>query len=240
MQFPNPLTRGRLLRRYKRFLADIELEDGGEIVAHCANPGSMMGLAEPGSRVWLSANTNPKAKLDWRWELVRAAGGALVGINTARPNRVGEEAIAAGAIAELTGYASLRREVRYGVNSRIDILLEDGGRPPCYVEIKSVTLRRPGGAHPGAAEVPDAVTRRGAKHLAELANVVEDGGRAVMLYLVQRDDCDHFRVADDIDPDYALALAQARRCGVESLCYACRISPQGIELAEALPLTLVE
>jgi sugar fermentation stimulation protein A len=240
MRFPTPLTRGRLVRRYKRFLADIELDEGGEIVAHCANPGSMIGLAEPGAEVWLSANTNPRAKLDWRWELVRAAGGALVGINTARPNRVGAEAIAAGAIPELVGYESLRREVEYGVNSRIDLLLEDGDRPPCYVEIKSVTLRRPGGAHPGAAEFPDAVTRRGAKHLAELSDVVDTGGRAIMLYLVQRDDCDHFRVAADIDPDYALALVRARRRGVESLCYACRISPEGIELAEALPLALVE
>lgn len=193
MEFPSPLSRGRLLRRYKRFLADIELESGGEIVAHCANPGSMMGLAEPGSEVWLSPNTNPKAKLDWRWELVRVAGDYLVCINTAHPNRVGEEAIAAGAIPDLTGYGSLRREVKYGANSRIDILLEDPGRPPCYVEIKSVTLRRPDGAHPTAAEFPDAVTKRGAKHLMELANVAENGGRAVMLYLVQRGDCDHFR-----------------------------------------------
>ena len=238
MRFPNILTRGRLVRRYKRFLADITLDSGEEITAHCANPGSMMGLAEPGSEVWLSPNTNPKAKLDWRWELVRTGEGILVCINTGHPNRVATEAIEAGAIPELAGYATLRREVKYGVNSRIDILLEDDARPACYVEIKSVTLRRPGGDHPSAAEFPDAVTRRGAKHLAELADVVDAGGRAVMLYLVQRGDCDHFRVAADIDPVYAAALGEARHRGVEALCHACDVTPEGIEIAQALPLAL--
>ncbi len=238
MIFSTPLTRGRLLRRYKRFLSDIELDSGEEIVAHCANPGSMMGLAEPGSEVWLSPNTNPKAKLDWRWELVRTGGGDLVCINTAHPNRIGEEAIGAGAIPGLAGYASLRREVKYGQNSRIDILLEDDGRPPCYVEIKSVTLRRPDGDHPTAAEFPDAVTKRGAKHLMELAEVAENGGRAVMLYLAQRNDCDHFRVAADIDPGYAAALAEAGNRGVEALCYACDVAPDGIRIDRPLPLVL--
>jgi len=238
MEFPSPLTRGTLLRRYKRFLSDIALESGEEIVAHCANPGSMMGLAEPGSEVWLSPNTNPKAKLDWRWELVRTAGGDLVCINTAHPNRIGEEAIAASAIPELAGYASLRREVKYGANSRIDILLEDGARPPCYVEIKSVTLRRPDGANPTAAEFPDAVTKRGAKHLAELADMVDSGARAAMLYLVQRNDCDHFRVAADIDPGYAAALAEARNRGVEAFCHACDVTPEGIQIDRPLPLAI--
>lgn len=237
MEFPSPLVRGVLLRRYKRFLADIELDDGGgEILAHCANPGSMMGLAEPGSEVWLSPNTNPKAKLDWRWELVRVGGGDLVCINTAHANRVGEEAIGAGEIPELAGYASLRREVKYGQNSRIDILLEDDARPPCYVEIKSVTLRRPEGAHPGAAEFPDSVTKRGAKHLAELAAMVDSGARAAMLYLVQRGDCDRFRLAADIDPGYAAAMADARNRGVEALCYACDITQHNIEIGGALPV----
>ncbi len=238
MKFPTPLTSGRLLRRYKRFLSDIELESGEEIVAHCANPGSMMGLAEPGSEVWLSPNTNPKAKLDWRWELVRTDGGDLVCINTAHPNRIGEEAIGTGAIPELAGYGSLRREVKYGRNSRIDILLEDDARPPCYIEIKSVTLRRPDGDHATAAEFPDAVTKRGAKHLAELADMVDSGARAVMLYLAQRNDCDHFRVAADIDPGYAAALAEARNRGVEALCYACDIAPDGIRIDRPLPLEL--
>ncbi len=240
MRFPFPLVRGRLVRRYKRFLADIELDETGEeVIAHCANPGSMMGLAEPGSAVWLSPNANPKAKLDWRWELVRAGGDHLVCINTAWPNRVAEEAIGAGAIAELAGYGSLRREVKYGANSRIDILLEDAARPPCFVEIKSVTLRRPDGAHPTAAEFPDAVTKRGAKHLTELAGVAGNGGRAVMLYLVQRGDCDRFRVAADIDPAYAQAMAEARRRGVEALCYACEVTPEGVEIGGALPVVPV-
>ena len=237
MQFPAPLVRGTLLRRYKRFLADITLESGAEILAHCANPGSMMGLAEPGSEVWLSPNTNPKAKLDWRWELVRV-GGDLVCINTAHANRVGEEAIGAGEIPELAGYASLRREVKYGQNSRIDILLEDDARPPCYVEIKSVTLRRPDGAHPGAAQFPDSVTKRGAKHLAELANMVDSGARAAMLYLVQRGDCDHFRLAADIDPAYAAAMTDARARGVEALCHECGVTPRGIEIARPMKITI--
>ena len=236
MQFPNPLARGRLIRRYKRFLADIELEEGGQIIAHCANPGSMMGLAEPGSEVWLSPNTNAKAKLDWRWELVRTDAETLVCINTAHPNRVAEEAIASGATPELAGYESLRREVKYGANSRIDLLLENGSRPPCYVEVKSVTLRRPDGSHASAAEFPDAVTRRGAKHLMELANMAERGDRAVMLYLVQRGDCDHFRVAADIDPAYAAAMEQALRRGVEALCRECDVTVEGITLGRALPV----
>jgi len=238
VKFPTPLTKGRLLRRYKRFLADIMLDGGEEITAHCANPGSMMGLAEPGSEVWLSPNTNPKAKLDWRWELVRTTGDHLVCINTAHPNRIGEEAIGDGAIPELAGYASLRREVKYGQNSRIDILLEDDARPPCYVEIKSVTLHRPLGGHASAAEFPDAVTKRGAKHLGELADMVDTGARAVMLYLAQRNDCDHFRIAADIDPAYAAAMAEARARGVEALCYACDITPEGIWIDRPLPLVL--
>jgi len=235
MLFPAALTRGTLIRRYKRFLADVDLDTGETVTAHCANPGSMMGLMEPGSEVWLSRNANPKAKLDWRWELVRTGEGHLVCINTAWPNRVAEEALAAGAIQELAGYESLRREVKYGANSRIDILLEDPARPPCYVEIKSVTLRRPGGAHPTAAEFPDAVTTRGAKHLAELAAVAGNGGRAVMLYLVQRGDCDRFRVADDIDPDYAAAMGDAHGRGVEVLCRRCDVTQDGIAIGPALP-----
>ncbi len=238
MDFPAPLTRGTLLRRYKRFLADIVLEDGAEIIAHCANPGSMMGLAEPGAEVFLSRNSNPKAKLDWRWELVRTAGGHLVCINTGRPNMVAEEAIAAGAIPELAGYESLRREVGYGNGSRIDILLEGAGRPPCYVEIKSVTLRRPDGINPTAAEFPDAVTKRGTKHLGELAETAETGARAVMLYLVQRGDCDHFRPAADIDPSYAGAMDDARRRGIEVLCYQCDVTRRGIAIGKALPVAL--
>ena len=236
MLFPVPLVRGTLIRRYKRFLSDVTL--GGETVtAHVANPGSMIGLAEPGSEVWLSPNTNPKAKLAWRWELVRI-GGHLVGVNTAHPNRLIEEAIAAGAIAELTGYTVCRREVRYGINSRIDLLLEGDGRPPCYVEIKCVNLRRGMAGRETAAEFPDAVTKRGAKHLAELGEMAAVGARAVMLYVVQRGDCDHFRIAEDIDPAYAAALTAARARGVEALCYACDMRLDGMGVGKPMPLAL--
>jgi sugar fermentation stimulation protein A len=237
VQFPTPLTRGTLIRRYKRFLSDVELDGVGPVTAHVANPGSMIGLTEPGSDVWLSPNTNPKAKLAWRWELVRV-GDYLVGVNTAHPNRLIEDAIGAGVLEPLAGYAICRREVRYGQNSRIDLLLEDGARPPCYVEIKNVNLRRALPGRETAAEFPDAVTKRGAKHLVELGEMVATGARAVMLYLVQRGDCDHFRIAEDIDPTYAAALAVARTQGVETLCYACDMRLDGIDVAGALPLEI--
>ncbi|MCR9220864.1 MAG: DNA/RNA nuclease SfsA [Alphaproteobacteria bacterium] len=240
MRYAEPLVEGRLIRRYKRFLADVDL--AGEVVtAHCGNPGSMMGLAAAGSPVWLSRNGNPKAKLDWRWEIAtQAVDGAAqtVGINTGLANRLAEEAVAAGRIAPLAGYETLRREVKYGQSSRIDLLLEDPERPPCYVEVKSVTLRRPEGRAAGAAEFPDAVTARGAKHLAELSDMADAGARAVMLYLVQRADCTHLRIADDIDPAYAAALKRAREAGVETLCYDCVVTPDGIELRDALPMAV--
>lgn len=237
MQFPDPLVRGTLIQRYKRFLSDIEMEGGETITAHVANPGSMIGLAEPGSEVWLSPNRNPKAKLDWRWELVRV-GDHLVGVNTSHPNKLVEEAIARDGVTELTGYDTLRREVKYGQNSRIDILLEDSAKPDCYVEIKNVNLKR---AQPGretAAEFPDAVTKRGAKHLVELSDMVAEGHRAVMLYLVQRGDCDHLCIAGDIDPGYAEALDAATAAGVEVLCYVCDMRRDGIDVASALPVKL--
>jgi sugar fermentation stimulation protein A len=232
MRFPDPLIQGTLIRRYKRFLADVELDGGEAVTAHCANSGSMMGVAEPGAEVWLSPARNPDRKLRYSWELIRVGDG-LVGIHTGHPNRIVEEAVRAGRIEELAGYAEVRREVRYGKNSRIDLLLEDAGRPPCYVEIKNVTLKRD-----GRAEFPDAVTARGTKHLGELANVVRDGGRSVMFYLVQREDCDVFGVAADIDPTYAAALDEARAAGVEVLCRACRLTTDAIELDRPLPLDL--
>ncbi len=233
MKFPDPLIRGVLVKRYKRFLADITLESGEIITAHCANSGSMMGLKEPGAEAWLSPARNPKRKLKYTWELVRSGDG-LVGINTSLPNAIVSEAINGGAIAELAGYDTLRREVKYGKNSRIDILLESEDRAPCYVEIKSVTLKREN----GLAEFPDAVTARGTKHLGELSDMVADGGRAVMLYLVQREDCGRFAIAEDIDPTYASALNAARAAGVETLCRVCRVTPALIELDRSLPLDL--
>lgn len=222
MEFESPLIKGQLIKRYKRFLADVALEDGQIVTAHCANPGSMMGLKAPGSTVWLSANTNPKAKLPYRWEIVEA-DGTMVGINTAHPNRIVEEAVLAGLVPEVSGYNQLRREVKYGENSRIDILLEGPGI--CYLEVKNVTLRRE-----NAAQFPDAVTARGAKHLRELGEMVNAGHRAVMLFLVQRADCDYLSLAEDIDPAYCAAMIDARAQGVEVLAYWCKVTPQHIKL----------
>ncbi|HJN04657.1 MAG TPA: DNA/RNA nuclease SfsA [Alphaproteobacteria bacterium] len=232
MDFETPLLPGTLVKRYKRFLADVDLGGGGLVTAHCANPGSMTGLTEPGSEVWLSPATNPKRKLKYTWELIRPPGGsALVGINTMRPNAIAEEAIGDGLVAELAGFSEIRREVRYGRNSRIDLLLESPDRPPCYVEIKNVHLSR----QSGLAEFPDSVTVRGTKHLHELADMAASGARAVMFYLVQRDDCDSFAPAADIDPTYAETLAEVRPRGVEAICYACRLSPQSISVERRLP-----
>ena len=230
MRFPDPLLPGTLVRRYKRFLSDVTLASGTEVTAHCANPGSMLGLAEPGAAVWLSPARNPGRKLRFTWELVRIGEG-LVGVNTAHPNRIVEQAVNTQAIPELTGYAAARREVKYGSNSRIDLLLRSDGRADCYVEIKSVTLRR----H-GPAEFPDAVTARGTKHLGALSEMVRGGARAVMFYLVQRGDCRAFTIAADIDPKYAEAFAAARAQGVEVICYACRLTTEAIEIAGKLPV----
>ncbi|MSP84110.1 MAG: DNA/RNA nuclease SfsA [Alphaproteobacteria bacterium] len=231
MKFPLPLQPARLVRRYKRFLSDHALPDGRIVVAHCPNPGSMLGLDAPGSETWLSPAPYPERKLAFTWEMIRVGRG-LVGIHTGHPNALVTEGIVSGRIPELTGYATLKREVRYGVNSRIDVLLTDGERPPCYVEVKNVHLKR----KPGLAEFPDCVTARGAKHLAELGRVVAAGGRAVMLYLVQRRDCRSFQIAADIDPGYAEALALARAAGVETLCYQCNVNHRAITLDRPLPM----
>lgn len=232
MQFDRPLALGTLLRRYKRFLADVRMDDGAEITAHCANTGSMKGCAAEGSRVALSHYPDSGRKLPWSWELVDVEG-AWVGINTARPNRVVEGAIASGRIGPLRGYPSLRREVKYGTNSRIDLLLEGDGKPPCYVEVKNVTLKAG-----RQAVFPDAVTERGAKHLDELEQVVADGGRAVMFFLVNRGDCGSFAPADDIDPHYGATLRRVAGNGVELLAYRARPDLSGIEIEKKIPLRL--
>jgi sugar fermentation stimulation protein A len=228
MQFRAPLVRGRLVQRYKRFLADVTLEDGSTVTAHCANPGAMLGLKASGSVVWLAPAINPKAKLGWSWELIEAdlpGGQQLVGINTAHPNRLAEEAILDGTITELSGFASLRREVAYGTNSRVDIVLSGSDRPDCYVEVKNCHLMR----EAGLAEFPDSVTARGAKHLAELAHMVASGHRAVMVFVVQMQ-ADRFALADDIDPAYAKAFALATAAGVETIVYGCNITTDEIRL----------
>lgn len=232
MQFTQPLIRGTLIKRYKRFLADVTLDDGTVVTAHTANSGSMMGCCDPGSEVWLSESDNPNRKLKYTWELVRVGSG-LVGINTSVPNALVFDACASGAIPELCGYDTVRREVKYGKNSRIDVLLEKATGERCYVEVKNVTLARD-----GYAEFPDAVTTRGAKHLVEMTDMVAEGHRAVMVYLVQREDCTRFRVATDIDPAYGDALALARSRGVEAICLSCTVTPEAITVTGTLPLDL--
>jgi sugar fermentation stimulation protein A len=235
MRFAAPLIPATLVKRYKRFLADVVLPSGETITAHCANPGSMIGLAPPGARVWLSKSDNPNRKLAHSWELIEVdlgGGPELVGINTAHPNALAGEALAAGAIPELAGYGTIRREVRYGENSRVDFLLEDPRRPSCYLEIKNVHLMR----RPGLAEFPDAVTKRGAKHLVELSATVAAGARAVMLFLIQIGSAERFALARDIDPAYGRAYDAARRAGVEALARRCRISHAGIDVADVVPI----
>lgn len=228
--FPLPLLRGTLVRRYKRFLADVTLADGTAVTAHCANSGSMLSVAPPGAEVWLSPADRPGRKLAYTWEMVRI-DGELVGINTGWPNALAAEAIAAGRIPELAGYETIRREVPYGRNSRIDLLLTAPGRPNCLVEVKNVTLKRG-----PMAEFPDAVTARGARHLAVLAEAAEAGLRAVMLYVVQRQDCERMAIAADIDPAYRRALTDAMRLGVEALCYSCTLDVCGIGVDKRLPV----
>ncbi len=226
MRFETPLVPARLIRRYKRFLADCRLEDGREVTAHCANPGSMMGLKDEGMKIWLEPNDDPKKKLKFGWRLVDHENGHFTGVDTSVPNRALKAALEDGAIAELAAYKTVRPEVKYGEKSRIDFLLTQDGLPDCYVEVKSVTLSR----RPGVAEFPDSVTARGTKHLGELAKMIEAGHRAVMLYLVQRTDCESFTLAADIDPAYAAAFEVAHAKGVERLIYGTQISPEGVKI----------
>jgi len=229
MRFPSPLKRGRLLKRYKRFLADVALDSGEAVTATCPNTGSMLGLATPGSTVWLSQSDSMTRKYAHTWEMVEADlghGPSLVGINTGHPNRLVAEAIAARRIKTLAGYQSLRREVKYGEASRIDILLEDAKKGRCYVEVKNVHLMREN----GLAEFPDCVTQRGVKHLRELAAMVAQGHRAVMLYLIQRTDAKRFWLAGDLDPAYSEAFREALAVGVEAMAFSCRMSPEEIAL----------
>jgi len=235
VQFASDLVPATLIRRYKRFLADVVMADGTELTVHVANPGAMTGLQAEGARIWLSKSPNPARKLPWSWELVEAdfgAGPELVGVNTGHANAVVAAALAAGRIPELGGYDNIRREVKYGANSRVDFLLEGAGRPPCYVEVKSVTLMR----QCGRAEFPDAVTARGARHLDELAVVHAGGARAVMLFAIQIGSATALTLARDIDPAYGRAFDRARAAGVEVVARVCRVGTSGITLADAVPL----
>lgn len=235
MKLPE-LYEGRLVKRYKRFLADIELKDGRLVTAHCANPGAMTGLAVPGTEVFLSKSDDPRRRLAYSWELCRV-GGSLVCVNTARANPLAQEAIEGGRITQLAGFSKLRREVTAGA-SRIDFRLEyprNTGFPSlCWVEVKNVTLDRGG----GTSAFPDSVTKRGARHLHELIALRQSGARAVLLFCSSRSDTRRVIPAGDIDPTYAKALLAAHAAGVEILAYAARISLRELALARRVPVVL--
>ena len=231
MRLPSPLLRGTLIKRYKRFLADIILETGEEITAHCANPGGMLGLNMPSLPVYVSLSDNPKRKLRYSWELVELPTG-LVGINTSYPNKIVGEALRNKLIPALGAYTTFKPEVKYGENSRIDFLLDEQSKRKTYLEVKNVHLSR-GNA---LAQFPDCETERGVKHLKELANMVKLGHRAVNLYLVQRTDCDRFSFAPDLAPKYAAAASAAQNAGVELLCYDCDINTEEICISSRLPI----
>lgn len=228
LEFPQPLTQGRLLRRYQRFFADVTLNDGRIVTAHCANTGSMATCGAPGDTVYLLHNANPARKLQWTWELTAIEDG-FVGVNTGRPNQLVRAAVSAGLVRELKGYADVRPEVKYGKNSRIDLLLSGDGIPPCYVEIKNTTLR-----YENRIVFPDAVTERGLKHLDELIQEKKAGNRAIMFFLVNRPDGEAFAPADHIHHEYATELRRAVRQGVEVLAYRARHSVLGMTLGERL------
>jgi sugar fermentation stimulation protein A len=247
MLFPTPLVRGHLVRRYKRFFADVMLDGGQEVTTHCPNPGAMLGLSTPGQACWVSRSADPKRKLAHTLELVEA-DGALTVVNTLLPNRLVAEALAADAIPELSGYGAVRREVRYGAASRVDFLLEATDRPAAWVqvnncarsyttsyrlwlEVKGVTLSRAS----GLAEWPDCVSARGARHLDELAKKVAEGDRAAVMFVVQRADCDRFAVARDLDPAFATAFETAVAGGVEVIAYGCDVSPLAIKIDQPIP-----
>src|ERR1700730_17156751 len=235
MRFGSALIPATLARRYKRFLADVVLESGEMLTVHVANPGAMTGLDRPFSRVWLSDSQNPMRKLSHTWELVETdlgSGPELVGVNTVAPNLLVADVIETGLIPQLRDYASVRREVTSGSNSRVDFLLERPGRPPCYLEVKNVHLMR----KPRLAEFPDSVTARGTKHLDELAGVAAAGARAVMLFLIQIGSAERFALARDIDPADGAEFDRARAAGVEAVAYRCLIEHAAITLAGPVPI----
>jgi sugar fermentation stimulation protein A len=226
------LFRGTLIQRYKRFLADVKLETGETITATCPNTGTMMGLTAPGTTVYLSCSDSPTRKYAHTWEMSERPDIGLIGINTGRPNALVEEAIKSNQVSILSGYSSIRREVKYGANSRIDLLLEGPGLPACYVEVKNVTLYR----RAGHAEFPDCRTERGAKHLLEMSEMVRQGNRAVMVYCIQGGDARRFSLTTDLDPTYANAYSAARQAGVEAIALTCHVSLNTIQVTGTLPV----
>jgi sugar fermentation stimulation protein A len=232
MRFATPLIPATLIKRYKRFLADVQLDSGELLTATCPNTGTMLGMTEPGLRIHLSKSDSPTRKYAHTWHITEKPGIGLVGIDTSLPNRITEEAITAKAIPELSGYESIRREVKYGENSRIDLLLEGGGKPACYVEVKNVTLVR----QPGLAEFPDCRTDRGAKHLREMSEMVRQGHRAVMVYLIQCANPDRFTLTADLDPTYVEAYKLARKAGVEAIALTCHVNLDSITPKAQVPV----
>ena len=233
MQLPKTLYCGTLIKRYKRFLADICLERGEKITAHCPNPGRMTGLSNPGSRVWVSCSPNPNRKLPFTLELIEADGG-LVGVNTHHPNKIVREAIEAHKIAQLKGYDSLRTEVKYAERSRVDMLLEDEKIGRCWVEVKNVHLRRDSRESNGTAEFPDSVTVRGSKHIEDLVDQIKIGDKSVLIFLIQRMDCKDFKIARDIDPLYYETLLRGMENGLEVLCFDTNITLSSISLRNSI------
>ena len=233
MQLPKTLYCGTLIKRYKRFLADICLERGEKITAHCPNPGRMTGLSNQGSRVWVSCSPNPNRKLPFTLELIEADGG-LVGVNTHHPNKIVREAIEAHKIAQLKGYDSLRTEVKYAERSRVDILLEDEKIGRCWVEVKNVHLRRDSRESNGTAEFPDSVTVRGSKHIEDLVDQIKIGDKSVLIFLIQRMDCKDFKIARDIDPVYYETLLRGMENGLEVLCFDTNITLSSISLRNSI------
>ena len=236
MQFNPPLESATLIKRYKRFLTDIKLPDGSERTIHCANTGAMTGCATPGNTVWYSTSDNAKRKYPNSWEISETDKGHRICVNTARANQLAVEAIENKTIVELLGYNALRTEVKYGSeNSRIDILLEDNEKPPCYIEVKSVTLLDEQEiSTKGQGFFPDAVTTRGQKHLRELTEMVESGNRAVLLFTVLHSGIEKVSAAHHIDAKYSLLLKQAQDAGVEVLCYKAELSSTQIQLKQSV------
>jgi sugar fermentation stimulation protein A len=233
VRLPQPLTRGRIVQRYKRFFCDLVLDDGREITAHCPNSGAMLGVNLPGQGAWISYSDDPKRKLAWTLQLVEAAGPdgtGLVGVNTLLPNKLVAEALVGGVIPELTGYASIRPEVKYAAASRVDFLLTDPDRPPCWLEVKNVHLSR----SPGLAEFPDCKAARSTRHLEDLAAQVREGHRAVALFVVQREDCEAFQACRELDPAFAAGLDRAAEAGVEVMVWACAMSTEEIRIARPI------
>lgn len=231
MQFQSPLQSGLLIKRYKRFLADVELPSGEVITIHCPNTGAMTGCAEPGSLVYFSQSDNPKRKIPWTWEISLNDQGHWIGINTHNANKLVEEALTAATLPAFARYPNVKREVKYGQeNSKIDFLLSNEGTHKCFVEVKSVTLLQDGRGY-----FPDAVTERGQKHLRELADIAENGDRAALLFCVQHTGIETVSVADHIDPVYAEHLQQAVTKGVEVMAWRCSIDQQKIRLSEEIP-----